>query len=80
MAKQHSIEKRWYSNAEAEMYTGFSKKHLENARKAGQITFHVQKESNRPLICFEKQHLDEFMERKFKKIECITDFQKTLRK
>lgn len=80
MAKKHTPEKRWYSNTQAVMYTGFGKKHLENARKAGELTYRVQKDSGLPRIFYEKQHLDEWMERNFKKIECTTDFQKTLNK
>lgn len=81
MAKQQIQQpKQWYSNTQAAIYTGFSKKHLENARKEGKLTFHQQRDGNLPRIYYEKQHLDEWMERSFKKIECITDFKKTLRK
>jgi len=78
--KQLAIDKRWYSNAEAAIYTGFGIKHLENARNAGQLTYHQQRGRNLARIYYEKQHLDEWMERNFKKIECTTDFAKTLAK
>ena len=80
MAKQLTIEKRWYSKQEAALYLGFSERYIDLLRETNQITFRIKTEGGKNRVYFERQHLDDYMERNFKKIECITDFKKTLRK
>ena len=79
MAKKHEIEKRWYSKQEAAIYLGSSERHIDKLREAGKITFRIKTEGKKNSVYFEKQKLDEYVTRNFKEIECITDFQKTLR-
>lgn len=78
--KEHSIDKRWYTNQEAAVYLGCDVKHLSNLRKGGVITFRQEKQGGTPRIYFEKSKLDAYMERNFREIECTEDYKQTIKR
>jgi hypothetical protein len=51
----------WLTGEEAEVYTGYGRDVLRNARDTGNLTFYKKKDSKRATIRYRRDDLDKFM-------------------
>lgn len=58
--KAEAIQKRWYKESEACLYTGFGREYLRAARNAGRLAFREWKDNKR--IVYDREDLDRFVE------------------